>query len=69
MPMLVMQIRDVCVSMTKRGMAVKMAMASFRHRIMLVPVMTVIMAMGVLVLHRLVKMIVPVRLREVQHHA
>ena len=65
----VVRIRHMGVHMAQRLMHVCMAVRPLRHHRMAVVVVPVIVAVGVLVLHGLVLVLVAVRLGQVQHHA
>ena len=64
----VVRIRHMRVRMRHRLMHVGMAVRADRHRIVGVAVVAVVVAVRVLVFQPLMRMLVPVRLRQVQHY-
>ena len=67
--MRVVRIGDMRMYMPQRFVAMLVAMRAGRHRNMDVFVVAVVVAVRVFMLCRVVLMLVPVRLRQVEHHA
>lgn len=67
--MRVMRIRNVRVRMQQRFVAVPVAVLARGHRVVDVQVVAVVVAVGVLVLERVVGVLVCVRFREMERHA
>ena len=57
------------VGMSDRLMAMSMAMRSYRHRIVLMRVVPIVMRVGMLMFELLVRMLVVMRFGKVDHHA
>jgi hypothetical protein len=65
-PVLVVEVRRVRVGVSPRLVDVRVAVGPDRRRVMEVVVMPVVMGVGMLVLHRVVLVLVPMALEEVQ---
>ena len=68
MPVLVVNIRRMGMGVGDRLMEVHMAVAPRGHHVMNVRVVSIVMTVGVLMLHRLVRMFMPVALGQMQQH-
>lgn len=69
MPVLMVDIRRVRVGMGDRLMDVHVAMAPAGHHFMRVRMVSIVMSMGVLMLHWVMRMLMPVALGQMQNHA
>ena len=68
MPVLVVNIRRMGMGVGDRLMEVHMAVAPRGHHVMNVRMVSIVMTVGVLMLHRLVRMFMPVALGQMQQH-
>ena len=67
--MLVMRIRHMRVRMAQRVVVMPMAVSAHRHGVVGMLVMSIVVAMGMFMIHRLVLMRMPVRFTQVQDDA
>ena len=68
MPVLVVNIRRMGMGVGDRLMEVHMAVAPRGHHVMNVRMVSIVMTVGVLMLHRLVRMFMPVALGQMQQY-
>lgn len=68
MPVLVVDIRRMGMGMVNRFMQVHVAVAPRGHHVMRVRMVSIVMTVGVLMLHLLVSMFMPVTLGQMQKH-
>ena len=68
MPVLVVDIRGMRMGVGDGLVEVHVAVAPLGHHVMRVRMVSIVMAVGVLVLHRLVRMFMPVALGQMQQH-
>ena len=68
MPVLVVNIRRMGMRMGQRLVEVHVTVASLGQHVMQVRMVSIVMTVGVLMLHRLMRMFMPVALSQMQQH-
>ena len=69
MPIAMMRIRDMRMRVSQEFVLMRMAVRSFRHFVMRMVVVFIVMPVGMLIRHGFMRMVVRMGFHEVQHHA